>query len=80
MPRRADGTESHELEPGDYAFNDEEGWICRPPWQHAGGNLSKFEVIEHGDRTITVKPSIRIDTYVGSWHGYLEKGIWRTSP
>lgn len=45
-------------------------------------NLSKHQVTEHEDGTITVSPSIRVSgvrTQGGSdeWHGYLEAGVWR---
>ena len=32
---------------------------------------------EHEDGTITVTPSIVITTHVGTWHGFLERGVWR---
>jgi hypothetical protein len=43
------------------------------------GNLSGHSVVEHDDGTITVSPSILVNKGEGnvSWHGYLEKGIWR---
>lgn len=64
-------------QPGDY-WQDADGlWSCRPPWKHAWGNLAKHHVTEHEDGTITVTPSILITTQVGTWHGYLERGIWR---
>jgi hypothetical protein len=76
--RRPDGTESHELVPGDYARNPREGWICRPPWRHAGGCLAGHRVVEHEDGTITASPSILITIpHIGRWHGFLERGTWR---
>lgn len=38
-------------------------------------NLSKHEVTENSDGTITVSPSILVNR--GAYHGYLEQGIWR---
>ena len=44
-------------------------------------SIRNHTVIEHEDGTITVSPSILVTYYAGdkttSWHGYLEKGIWR---
>lgn len=69
--------------PGDYGLDPRDGnWYCRPPGGKVHvGNLSNHKVTEHEDGTITVSPSILIH-YPGhpdnvSWHGYLEKGIWR---
>lgn len=69
----------HEMQPGDYGRSrDGKRWYCRPPWKHAGGDLTKHEVEEHPDRTISVRPSIDINIPgVGRWHGYLENGTWR---
>lgn len=45
------------------------------------GSLSNHTVVEHEDGTITVSPSILLQTKsngkVVSVHGFLEKGIWR---
>ena len=50
------------------------------------GNLSKHEVIEHEDGTISVSPSILVTMPVKEggkivekelWHGYLTKGEFR---
>lgn len=40
-------------------------------------NLSSHNVIEHSDRTITVSPSILCSNGTETWHGFLEKGIWK---
>lgn len=54
-------------------------WYCRVPAPGFGaGNLSKHQVEEHEDGTITVSPSILVTGHDGKqWHGYLERGIWR---
>lgn len=75
------------LQPGDYGKDINGVWHCRPPWKHAGGCLAKHNTIEHEDGTITVSPSILIECWAGffeegnddkiTWHGYLEKGVWR---
>ena len=65
------------LSEGDYGKGVDGLWECRPPGHHLG-SLANHEVVEHEDGTITVSPSILIDyPPEGSWHGYLEKGIWR---
>jgi hypothetical protein len=71
------------LREGDYGLHPDSGWQVRPPGCHAGG-ISKHEVEEHEDGTITVSPSIvlydineRGET-VEVWHGYLHHGIWKT--
>lgn len=74
------------LAPGDYVKDPKTGeWIARPPKENVfGGGLRKHEVIEHEDGTITVSPSILVnapgqyhDPSSGTWHGFLERGIWR---
>lgn len=40
-------------------------------------NLTNHEVVEHDDGTITVSPSILVSNNDESWHGYLERGVWR---
>jgi len=75
----------HSLSPGDYGRDHRNGeWYCRTPNGHLG-NLSAHEVTEHEDGTITVWPSILVterDTEnlrdVELWHGYLERGVWRS--
>lgn len=63
--------------PGDYCKTDE-GWYAKAP-KGSMGNLNNHEIVEHEDGTITVSPSILItDHRPGkSWHGYLERGVWR---
>ena len=88
--RVADGTEPHLYESGDYGrWGDT--WYCRPPYPEQegefgprlGGVLTRHDVVEHDDGTITVSPSILTWTEWGhkrtrhEWHGYLERGVWR---
>lgn len=66
--------------PGDYYFDPRIGWCAVTPNGTDSGyaNLSRHEVVEHEDRTITVSPSIQV--FAGAreeWHGYLERGVWR---
>lgn len=60
-------------------------WVWRattPNGMHA--DLQVHEVVEHEDGTITVSPSILTWREVGEqrvreeWHGYLERGAWRS--
>lgn len=72
------------LHPGEYAKHPEVGnWYAMTPNGHLG-NLGGHDVTEHDDGTITVSPSILVTTRdtelrrdVESWHGYLERGVWR---
>lgn len=75
--RRRD-VELYEMEPGEYGRVRSDGvWLCRAPNGY-GGNLSRHEVVEHEDGTITVTPSILIRRGQGEeWHGFLERGVWR---
>ncbi len=46
----------------------------------SGAMITKHNVVEHEDGTITVSPSILTTkhwTSGGSVHGFLERGIWR---
>lgn len=68
------------LAPGEYAKSPDGVWRCATPNGHAG-NLGLHDVIEHEDGTITVSPSIQVLTVpdnVELWHGYLERGVWRS--
>jgi hypothetical protein len=71
------------LRPGDYGKDKHGEWIARTP-NGLTGSLKNHEVMEHEDGTITVSPSILVSggDYPDSkdeitWHGYLEKGMWR---
>lgn len=67
------------MQPGDYGLYEGRWYCCTPKqgFAYLTGHSDPsrdWEVTEHEDGTITVKPSIN---QVGRWHGYLEKGIWR---
>lgn len=53
-------------------------WWAVTPNGHLG-NLAAHDVVEHEDGTITVRPSILVG-WPGRelYHGYLERGIWRS--
>jgi hypothetical protein len=58
------------------------GWDCTTP-NGLLGNLRAHAVQEHEDGTITVSPSIevnrgRFNPAVGYFHGFLERGVWRS--
>lgn len=62
--------------PGDYWLDYRNEWRGVAPNGHRG-NLSRHQVVEHDDATITVSPSIQVLADVELWHGYLEHGVWR---
>ena len=77
-----DGEGWFRLEEGDYLFDPRsKHWFARAPGCEMG-DLSKHDIVEHEDGTITVSPSILHTEYEGdmptkTWHGYLERGVWR---
>jgi hypothetical protein len=74
-----DGTEPHLYAAGDYG---QWGgvWYARTP-NHLLGHLGSHDITVHTDGTITASPSIfvrgRSDDQ--QWHGYLERGVWRSA-
>src|SRR5574337_1232062 len=64
--------------PGAYACDSDGHWFATTPNGMAGA-LGAHQVTEHEDGTITVSPSILTTQGQGgpSWHGYLERGVWR---
>jgi hypothetical protein len=75
---RRDRPDNSIFESGEYGKISNGEWQCCPPDTNLIGGLSKHEVTEHEDGTITVSPSILIRHWSGKiWHGYLERGIWR---
>jgi hypothetical protein len=65
---------------GSYGPLKDGHWAIHPPGGYVG-HLSPrvHQITEHDDGTITVSPSIlqqRGDNKE-SWHGFLERGIWR---
>lgn len=70
------------LKPGEYCKDPDGRWFGQAPRETADGmgfhcNLSNHTIVEHEDGTITVSPSILITRYDGTWHGFLERGVWR---
>lgn len=64
---------------GAYWRDAEDTWWCNPPVNGVGiGRLTLHSITEHDDGTITVSPSILMQRgRLGSWHGYLERGVWK---
>ena len=73
-----DGGEWFRPEDGDYFYDRKNSaWHATTP-NGLAGNLANHDVVEHEDGTITVSPSILVDGSTdGSWHGFLERGVWR---
>ncbi len=84
--RLPDGTDwSSQLPYSSYSKLDDKHWIVIAP----NGELcvvpvDMWTVTEHEDRTITIHPSILIHPHKTTegmspgWHGYLERGVFRT--
>ena len=72
--RIPDDTET-KWSPGDY-WRLKGGWVGITPSGLFAG-LGNHEVTEHEDGTITVKPSILVRQSEKSWHGFLERGVWK---
>ncbi len=74
------------LKPGDYGKTAAGTWWLRFPTPEDGtkwppARLGGHKVVEHGDGTITVTPSILWKLGDGrEWHGWLTKGIWKKLP
>lgn len=67
------------LKPGDYGKSKDGIWVARTP-NGITGTLPDHKIIEHGNSTITVSPSIVLYPDCegrATYHGFLEKGIWR---
>jgi len=81
--RVPDETPLTDYQSGDYGRTDGV-WHTRPPRNAQGdsyvGSVGRHTVTEHADGTITVSPSILQRWGDGEeiWHGYLERGIWRS--
>lgn len=65
---------------GDYGRTARGNWVGVAPkdsehWLFC--NLERHTVTEHDDGSITVSPSILVSSGHDSWHGFLERGVWR---
>lgn len=71
---------SDESRPGDYVVitkEDGEPTVYIRDPNGTIGRCGDHKVEVHEDGTVTVDPSI-LDTSPGGWHGYLQRGIWRS--
>lgn len=89
---RRDAGELHAQAPGEYAvisaelqpeFADCAGevWFVTPNGHHGRVTPKIWSITVHEDGTVTVSPSIRVSGGRDGgelWHGYLERGVWRT--
>lgn len=72
----------HDLLAGEYGYWQDH-WTAITPNGHEA-NLGSHDVTEHADGTITVAPSIAVNTSVEGkpvqvYHGFLEHGVWRAA-
>jgi hypothetical protein len=79
--RVPDDTSPHKYAPGEYG-KYLSTWYASPPCNEGVdedllANLAVHRVTVHEDGTITASPSVLVSNGRKSWHGYLEKGIWR---
>lgn len=78
--RRVRDLEPHQFEPGDYGrWEAGGGWYASTP-NDLTANLTAHQVVEHEDGSITVSPSIETSSRGTGvyWHGFLERGVWRS--
>lgn len=87
---RGDDYSFGRMRPGDYGIGPNNlWWLCAPNGDLGTIDPEKHTVTEHATGTITIAPSAvftdgrpwewpHIDfPGFGSWHGYLEDGVWR---
>ena len=74
--RRPDDSKLSEFQSGDFGCWRTRWYAMTPSGMLAG--LSDHTVTEHEDGTISVSPSILVNDGQKDWHGYLERGTWRT--
>jgi hypothetical protein len=78
MTGRRNDVEPHLYEPGDYGRWKDQWYALTPTKPNLLANVTGHKVTEHEDRTITVSPSILVESGGGLvWHGFLERGVWR---
>ncbi len=79
--RREDGTQPHELAPGEYALASAEArvvWLCSPDGRPGHVSAPPWTITVE-DQTVSVDPSIFWDARATppGWHGYLKHGVWQ---
>lgn len=65
-----------DAQPGDYWKAEHGMFEVRAP-SGEFGLIRTHKVVEYEDRTITVSPSL-VFHGEAKWHGYLERGVWRS--
>lgn len=77
------GRELDKMEPGDYGKGRDGRWYAMTPNGLLAG-INNHTITEHEDGTITASPSILVKGAIGAdpskveWHGFLERGVWRS--
>lgn len=69
-----------EAQTGDYWYGAL-GWACKLPNGLRCGLSKNHQIVEHADDTITASPSILMECNGApewNWHGFLERGVWRS--
>lgn len=65
-------------QPGDYCVMRSGAlWVVLPSGVHGRVDPEDWTITEHEDGTVSVSPSIH-DAPDG-WHGFLERGVWRSA-
>lgn len=69
-----------EAKPGDYYKIGEKLWALKAPNGAEGTVTTAHIVVEHEDGTVSIMPSLIFLDNNGQqvWHGYLERGVWRS--
>lgn len=69
-----------QVQPGDYWRASTPGrWhLCAPSGEHGAATNTVWKITEHEDGTITISPSLWFNKANNGWHGYLERGVWRS--
>lgn len=80
---RRDTDEIHTLSSGEYSKLPNGGvWFVTPDGRFGHVLPTIHTITWHEDGTVTVSPSILVrgggPNPGGEWHGFLERGVWRT--
>jgi hypothetical protein len=64
--------------PGDYTVTSTGSalWFILPDGTRGRVDTDDWTITEHEDKTVTVQPSIHDAPH--GWHGFLERGVWRS--
>lgn len=68
-----------QVKPGDYFLMAPGRWfLCAPSGEHGQATNVVWTIEEHEDGTITISPSLHFNKSQNGWHGYLQRGQWRS--